>query len=230
LGFSAFVKTALECVDGEEDANGRPHNPPPSRGGGGILGASLFAATLVSLTAAQYGFMVGIGWRPLSDPGGAWPSGLSLGPHGWMMNASFVASGASLMAFAVGLRRAVWGGAKTGSALLSISGLAMAMMAFETDPILREAPRSFHGWIHDVSFAVFAMSFLASTFFLWREFDKDPTWKPHARHTLATGLIAVVCLVLPGVAYYLFVAILLAWIFATAMKLWRITDVSRRVP
>ncbi len=189
-------------------------------GTAGILGASLFAAALVLLTIAQYEFMLSIGWRPLFDPGGAWPSGLSLGPHGWIMKLAFTISGALLMVFAVGLRRGVAGGG-IGATLVFVSGLAMAFMAFETDPILREGPRSVHGWIHDVSFVVFATSLLMGVFFLWREFGKDSGWKPYARYTLATGIIAFVCLVLSGVAYYVFIAVLLVWITATAMKLRR---------
>lgn len=188
----------------------------------GMAGVLSFAATLVFLTAIQYGFMLSIGWRPIADPGGAWPSGLALGPHGWIMNVSFILSGALLMVFAVGLRRRLRGEPNIGPALLFASGAAMALMSFETDPILREGPRSFHGWIHDISFIVFAISLLASMFFLWNGFRKDAAWRSHARYTLATGIMAIVCLVLPGVAYYLFIAVLLAWIFTTAMRLRRV--------
>lgn len=196
----------------------------------GVIGPALFAATLVSLTIIQYEFMLSIGWKPWSDPGGAWPSGLALGSYGWAMDASFIISGLLLIVFAAGLWRGVRSGANIGSALLAVSGLAMALMAFETDPILREGPRSFHGWVHDISFAVFAISFLASMFFLWREFRSIPDWRSHARPTLAAGIIAVVCLILPGVAYYFFVGVLLAWIWATAMKLSRIANPSCRAP
>ncbi len=198
----------------------RPKNltTPRRAGTAGILGAALFATTLVLLTAIQYEFMLSIGWEPLSDPGGAWPSGLALGPYGWAMNANFMVSGVSLVFFSIGLRRGV-AGAGIGAVLLAVSGLAMAFMAFETDPILRDGPRSFHGWAHDISFVVFALSLLASMFFLWREFRSIPDWRSHARRTLAAGMIAVVCLILAGVAYYLFVGVLLVWIVATSLKL-----------
>lgn len=188
----------------------------------GILGVSLFAATLAFLTVIEYDFMLSIGWKPLADAGGAWPSGLSLGPYGWMMNIAFIVSGLSLTVFAVGLHRGIKSESDVGPFLLSVSGAAMSLMAFETDPILREGPRSLHGWIHDTAFVVVALAFLSSMSFLWREFDKDPGWKPHARYTLATGIIAAACLFLPGVSYYLFVAVLLAWILATAMRLSRV--------
>lgn len=192
---------------------------PRRAGTAGVVGTLLFAATLVFLTIIEYEFMLSIGWEPWSNPGDAWPSGLALGPYGWVMNASFVVSGAFFMVFAVGLRGSVSGG--LGTVLLFVSGFAMAMMAFETDPIMREGPRSIHGWIHDVSFIIFAISLLVSMFFLWREFRKSSAWETRSRYTLSTGISAIVFLLLPGVAYYLFVAVLLVWLFVTAMKLWR---------
>ncbi len=77
-----------------------------------MLGPAVFAAVLAALTALQYDFMRGIGWKPLKDPAGAWPSGLALGPDGWLLNATFVISGILLMVFAAGLHR----GSKAGPA------------------------------------------------------------------------------------------------------------------
>ncbi len=48
----------------------------------GMAGPALFAAMLLALTALQYDFLLGIGWRPLRDPAGTWPSVLALGPYG----------------------------------------------------------------------------------------------------------------------------------------------------
>jgi hypothetical protein len=45
-------------------------------------------------------------------------------------------------------------------------------------------------------------------------------WRPlHARYTLATGVLATVLLVLPGVAYYPFMATLLFWTEVSAIRL-----------
>jgi hypothetical protein len=109
-----------------------------------MVGPALFAAVLAALTVIQFEFMVGIGWRPLRDPAGAWPSGLGLGRHGWALNAGFVFSGLLLMLFAVGLHRGATGGrgSRAGPALLFAAGTAMALMSFETDPIRRTTPRT----------------------------------------------------------------------------------------
>jgi len=94
-------------------------------------------------------------------------------------------------------------------------------MGFENDPIRRIAPRSLHGFIHDAAFVIFILAFLAALFSVWRRFEADTRWQGHARYTLATGILAVLLLLLPGVAYYLFIVTLLAWIEATAIRLWR---------
>jgi uncharacterized membrane protein YidH (DUF202 family) len=187
----------------------------------GMVGPILFATVLLALTAVQYDFMLGIGWQPLSDPAGAWPSGLALGPHGWAMTAGFVASGLLLMLFAVGLHFGVTGGrgSRAGPALLFVAGAALSLMGFETDPIRRTGPRTLHGWVHDLAFILFALALLAAFLFLWRRLDKDRLWRDHARYTLATGLLATLLLFLPGVAYYLFLVVVLAWLEATAVRL-----------
>lgn len=187
----------------------------------GIAGPALFGATLIVLTALQYDFMLGIGWKPLSDPGGAWPSGLALGPYGWAQVANFVLSGLLLIYFAAGLHLGATGGrgSKTGPVSLAVAGAAMALMGFKTDPILREGPRTLHGWIHDLSFALFVLALLSALVFLWLRFRKDPRWRGHARYTLVTAIVAAVALLLPGTAYYFFLIVVLVWIEATAIRL-----------
>jgi Protein of unknown function (DUF998) len=189
----------------------------------GILGPVLFAVVLLALSAIEYDFMLGIGWRPLNDPAGAWPSGLALGPYGRLQVWSFVLSGFLVMVFAVGLHFGVSGGrgSLAGPALLFVAGTAMALMAFETDPIRRTGPRTLHGWIHDAAFVLFVIAVLAAFFFLWQRFRKDPRWQDHARYTLVTGVLAALLLLLPGIAYYLFLLVVLAWFEVTALRLWR---------
>lgn len=177
------------------------------------------------LTAVQYDFMIGIGWRPLEDPAGAWPSGLALGPYGWAQVLNFVVSGLLLMLLAVGLHctAASGHGSRIGPTLLFVAGAAMALMGFNTDPILREGPRTLHGLVHDLAFALFVLALLTSLFFLWRSLRRDAPWRGHALYTLATGVISTLLISLPGVAYYLFIVVVLAWIEVTAIQLWRLS-------
>jgi len=190
----------------------------------GMVGPALFATTLLVLTVVNYDFMLGIGWRPLRDPAGAWPSGLTLGPHGWAQVLNFLISGLLLAVFAVGLHLGTTGGSRVGPALLFVAGVAMALMGFETDPIQRTGPRTLHGLVHDLAFVVFVLALLPAFFFLWQRLRKDALWRGHARYTLVTGVLATLLLLLPGVAYYLFIAAVLAWFEVTAARLWRLSS------
>jgi hypothetical protein len=192
----------------------------------GMVGPVLFAATLLALTVVQYDFMLEMGWRPLGDPAGAWPSGLALGPYGWAQVANFVLSGFLLMIFAAGLHLgATHGrGSRAGPALLFVAGAAMVLMGFETDPPLQSTgPPTLHNLIHDLAFALFVLALLPAFFFLWRRFREDTLWRGQARYTLITGVLATLLLFLPGVAYYLFLAVALAWFEVTAVRLWRLS-------
>jgi hypothetical protein len=189
----------------------------------GMVEPVLFATILLVLTAVNYDFMLGIGWRPLRDPAGAWPSGLALGPWSWVQVLNFTLSGLLLAAFAVGLHLGTPGGSRAGPALLFVAGVAMALMGFETDPIHRTGARTPHGLVHDLAFVVFVLALLPAFFFLWRRLRKDTLWRSHARYTLATGVLAALLIFLPGVAYYLFIVVVLAWFEVTAVRLWRLS-------
>jgi uncharacterized membrane protein YidH (DUF202 family) len=188
-----------------------------------MVGPVLFGTVLLALTALEYDFMLEIGWHPVTDPADAWPSGLALGPYGSLQVANFVVSGILLMLFAPGLHLRTTNGraSRIGPGLLFVAGMAMALMGFETDPILRVGPRTLHGLIHDTAFVLFVVAMLGAVFSLWRRFEKDRRWHGHARYTLVTGVLAILFLLLPGVAYYLFVLTLLGWIEGTAIRLQR---------
>jgi hypothetical protein len=188
----------------------------------GIFGPMLFAGVLLALTLSQYEFMLGIGWRPLGDPSGAWPSGLALGSYGWAQVANFVLSGILLMTFAAGLHLGATDGRgpRTGPALLFTAGAAMALMGFETDPMQSTGPQTLHNLIHDLAFALFVLTLLPAFFFLWRRFREDTLWRGHARYTFVTGVLATLLLFSPGVAYYFFLAVVFAWFEVTAVRLW----------
>jgi hypothetical protein len=189
----------------------------------GMMGPALFGTVLLALSALEYDFMLGLGWRPVADPAGAWPSGLALGPYGPAQVANFVVSGLLLAFFALGLHLGATDGrgSPLGPALLLLAAAAMVLMGFKTDPIRRVEPRSLHGLIHDAAFVTFVLCFVTALFLLWRRFEADSRWRSHARYTLATGILAVLFLLLPGVAYYLFIVSLLAWIEVSAIRLWR---------
>jgi hypothetical protein len=69
----------------------------------GMMGPALFVTVLLALSVLEYDFMLGLGWRPVADPAGAWTSGLALGPYGPAQVANFVVSGLLLAFFSLGL-------------------------------------------------------------------------------------------------------------------------------
>jgi len=127
----------------------------------GTVGPVLFGGVLLALSVLEYDFMLGIGWRPVADPAGAWPSGLALGPYGAAQTANFMISGVLLCLFALGLHLGIANRRSPtapGPALLFVAGIAMALMGFGIDPIERVGPRSLHGLIHDSAFVVFVLA------------------------------------------------------------------------
>ncbi len=194
----------------------------------GMTGPVLFGGGLVTLTGLQYDFLVGIGWEPLRNPSGAWPSGLSLGPYGWVQDLDFAVSGLLLAVFALGLYRGMAGASRVGPALLFVAGIAMALLGFKIDPTYGGTPRTLHGAIHDAAFGLLGLSLILALVLLSRQFDRHPHWRGHARYTLATGVLVAPAFALKGLLFYLFLANTLAWIEITAIRLRRIAVMNEK--
>lgn len=113
---------------------------------------------------------------------------LSLDPYRWIRNLNFALSGTLLAALAVGLDRGLKRGSKAGPAPLFVAGVAIALLALETDPINRTGPRTPHGAIHDAASMLFVLALLPA------RMRKDPVWRGHARYTVATALVSTVTL------------------------------------
>src|ERR671912_923321 len=105
----------------------------------GTIGPVLFGTVLLALSVLEYDFMLGIGWCPVANPAGAWPSGLALGPYGPAQVANFVVSGLLLAFFALGLHLGATNGRGSpfGSALLFVAGGAVGPLGVSTDPLRR---------------------------------------------------------------------------------------------
>lgn len=183
----------------------------------GIFGPLLFTIAVITLTIAQYDFMRSLGWDPLLAPTFDWPSGLSLGPLGWLMSAAFIASGAAMILFSFGLFIAL--PSKPGPVLMSIAGLALMGLAFTTDPTIRSTPASWHGRLHDLSFVLLGVSLIPAMIFLGRAFRQDAHWKNAAMYTWITAALAIPTFALKGAAFYVFMLAVLIWNEIIAMRL-----------
>jgi len=84
-------------------------------------------------------------------------SGLEVSPMGWLMSLLFVATGASIVAFAAGQYRALTPASRVGTAMLGITGITVLLSGiFVTDaPGARETT---HGQVHNMLFLVTMLS------------------------------------------------------------------------
>lgn len=191
-----------------------------------LLGPVLFAAVLVTLTIVQYDFMLSLGWHPLYKPTFDWPSGLSLGPDGIVMTLTFIISGLLLFIFALHLKADLEpaSASQTGSVFLACSGLALAALAFTTDPTIRDTPVTWHGFLHDLSFVILGLTLLPAMIMLGKAFRADSRWRGYGIYTWLTAAFAIPSFFLKGAAFYIFLLLILLWNEIIAWHLNKLED------
>jgi hypothetical protein len=182
----------------------------------GIIGPILFAVVVTGLTIAQAGFMRTLGWNP-TGPVIDWPSGLALGPYGWLMTITFFVCGALMAFFAYGLKLAL--GDTLATTLLMIAGFAMMGLITETDRTLSAAPRTWHGLLHDGFFALLGLTMMPGMLLLGRVFQKHTHWKDLSIYTWATLAFVIPTFWLKGLAFYVFLLAILTWSVVIALRL-----------
>jgi hypothetical protein len=197
----------------------------------GVVGPVVFALVAVVLTFAQYDFMRGLGWEPLGASDVPWPSGLALGPLGWLQVLSFAFFGLTLILFALGLDRAVPGlGARheVGIRFECREDQGDAGHHEQRPPGPRKPPPWRHGAIHLLAFLLLVLSFLLALFFWWRRLSRDPRWHAYAPYTLITAILYIL-LLFASVwqwGFYLFLANVLIWIELMALHLRSVENTS----
>jgi hypothetical protein len=201
----------------------------------GMIGPVVFALIIMFLTVVQYDFMRELGWHPVESSAVPWPSGLALGPYGWLQVLNFVLFGLMVIAFALGLTRRVSGRtARIGSGLLMLAGGASVLLAFKTDPrALAGDLRTWHGVIHTVAFFLMALFLLLAFLLVGWGLRKDPSWQGYGWYSLATGILSLASLFVPGqIGTYVFLTVTLVWIGVMALRLRSIAEVAsaRQVP
>ncbi len=191
-----------------------------------LLGPILFAAVTFALTIVKYDYLRGLGWHPINDPTFDWPSGLALGPYGIIMTATFIISGSLMALLALRLKVDLKPApvSKAGSTLLVLAGLALASLAFTTDPTIRSTPATWHGRLHDLSFVLLGLSLMPSMLVLGRAFYNDPRWKNFGIYTWATAALAIPTFALKGAAFYIFLFAVLLW---TELIAWKLVKADR---
>jgi len=182
----------------------------------GILGPIVFAVVVTGLTFAEAGFMRSIGWEPFGNVLD-WPSGLAMGPYGWLMTVNFFVCGVLMAFFAYGLKLALQ--EKFATTLLMLAGFAMMGLVFTTDPTIRSYPKTWHGFLHDGFFAVLGVMLMLGMLLLGRVFWQREQWMNLAIYTWATLALVVPTFWLKGLWFYVFLAAILTWSEIIAFRL-----------
>jgi hypothetical protein len=185
----------------------------------GMVGPLILGSVIAILTLVQRDFMTSIGWRleaPLD-----WPSGLALGPYGWIMTLTFLLCGILIVIFASGLRLrlpriklaaiSIW--------LLVLAGVGMIGLVSPTDKTIRTTPRTWHGILHDSSFAVIGLTLMPAMILLGFVFRRDARWKDLAIYTWVTVALAIPTFWMKGFAFYIFLFAILVWCEVIAFRL-----------
>jgi len=182
----------------------------------GLIAPILFAVVVAGLTIAQADFMGTLGWHPLG-PVIDWPSGLALGPYGWLMTVTFFLCGTLMAFFAYGLKLALQD--KLGTTLLMIAGFAMMALIFTTDPTLGTVTKTWHGILHDSFFAVLGLTLMPGMLLLGGVFQRRAEWQDLSNYTWVTLALVIPTFWLKGVAFYVFLLAILTWGVVVALRL-----------
>lgn len=169
----------------------------------GAAGGPLFVTAFLVDGATRAGY----------DPMTHAVSQLSLGGRGWLQITNFVVTGLLMLAFAVGLRRALhpgrgatWGPLLVGAYALALVGSGVFVMdpmhgyPPGTPPGLGADP-SWHHTVHDSLGAVVFLSLPAASLVVARRFAADPGARGWAVYSAATGVAMVVLFVAFGAAW-----------------------------
>jgi hypothetical protein len=189
----------------------------------GIIGPVLLGSVITILTIVERDFMTSIGWKlrvPLD-----WPSGLALGPYGWIMTLTFAVSGILIIIFAAGFRFSLPSGrlAAISIWLLVLAGVGMIGLISPTDKTIRTTPKTWHGILHDSSFVVIGLTLMPAMILLGFVFWKGERWKNLAVYTWITVALTIPTFWMKGFAFYFFLLAILIWCEVMAFRLLRIT-------
>lgn len=183
-------------------------NTPQPRVTRTLLGCGAVGAVLFVLI-----FLLDGATRPGYDPVYHPVSALSLGNRGWIQIANFVLTGLLMVAFAVGLRRALYPGrgALWGPLLFGAFGLSLVCSGiFVMDPMQEYTPGapagipqdvSWHHIVHDVFGIIVFLSLPIACFVFARRFAAKPARLGWTAYSLITGLALLMLLVAFGTAW-----------------------------
>lgn len=192
----------------------------------GIVGALLLGCVITILTIIERDFMTSIGWKlnaPLD-----WPSGLALGPYGWIMTLTFLISGILVVVFASGLRLSLprARSASIAAWLFFLAGIGLIGLVSPTDKTMRTTPATWQGHLHNGAFVMIGLTLMPAMILLGFVFLKDRRWKDLAVYTWVTVALAVPTFWTKGFAFYFFLLAILLWCGVIALRLWKVSKMT----
>lgn len=189
----------------------------------GVVGPTLFIIVFLIEEATRPGYNLTTTFVSL----------LALGPTGWTQTANFLICGALVLAFVVGLRRAIahTPGSVGGPIALGVYALALLVAGvFTTDPGQGYPPGAHalanptgHGAAHALAGLVVFVSLTVACGFMTRHFAKAQGWRGWTIYTALTGVIVFAFFFLSvaptGGPAGLFqrVAIILGWVWVALL-------------
>ncbi len=202
-----------------------------------MAGAALFVAVFTILGWVQPGYS----WTSM------FVSELSLGPFGWIQILSFLLTGALVLVFGRGLAAQFSTGAASRVGPLLVQGIGVSLTAsgpFTTDPSAMFEQTSAHGLVHGIFGAIVFTFAPISCLVFYRRFRRDPNWRRLAGWTLAAGIVLALGIVVlkisqqpgsglfewKGLVQRVILVAFMAWIFAFAFRLRRLSHVRRHGP
>lgn len=165
---------------------------------GAVAGPTLFLSVVLIEGATRPGYSA---WRNAA-------SQLALGDQGWVQTVTFFVTGALLLGFAIGLRRALPSGPGSAWAPRLAAGIGLCLLlvgVFPVNPGLGYPPGvaatySLHGAVHFLLATLLIGQLSALCFVLARRFVTDARWAGWARWSRTVGVVAPVFYVATTVA------------------------------
>jgi MFS superfamily sulfate permease-like transporter len=186
---------------------------------GGVAGAVapfLFLLGAIGISWLEEDFMERLGWE-------VWPSGLALGPHGWLQTANFAVFGVLILLFALAVRalppRNRW--QRAAPVLVGVAGAAAVGLVFETDP--PDVEETWHGLAHGLAYLTWLGAIVLAYPLVWWRVRGHPAWREAPRWPSALALLLFPpALLLPSdesSGNYLFFAAVLTPLAAIGIRL-----------
>lgn len=181
----------------------------------GAVAPYLFLVGTIGISWLQEDFMEQLGWD-------VWPSGLALGPDGWLQIVNFIVFGVLLIAFALAVAavppRNRW--VKLAPVVLALAGVAAAMLAFKTDP---PGDETWHGFVHLAAYLIWLPSIVISYPLTWWRLQGHAVWAKAPRWpSLLVLLLFPPVFLLPdseSAGNYVFFAVVMTPLAAIAIRM-----------